>query len=146
VRFWDASALVPALLLEPRSPAVASLLDEDSAITVWWATEAECASAVGRAERQSIVGAEEAHVAFERLDGLAENWHEVAPNERLRRTARRLVRVHDLRAADALQLAAATDAAETSPAGLPLVTLDARLADAARREGFSVLVPGGTEP
>lgn len=56
-------------------------------------------------------------------------------------TARRLLRVHALRAADALQLAAAIAASEADPASLKLVTLDERLAEAARREGFPVAVP-----
>jgi uncharacterized protein len=47
--------------------------------------------------------------------------------------------VHPLRAADALQLAAAFAAAERRPTSLELVTLDDRLADAARKEGFVVL-------
>jgi predicted nucleic acid-binding protein len=46
--------------------------------------------------------------------------------------------VHPLRAADALQLAAAVVAAEGIPASLSIVTLDERLAAAARREGFVV--------
>jgi len=145
VRFWDTSALVPTLVVEPRSPSVSDLLAEDAAIAAWWATEVECASAIGRAERKNILDAERAQIAFDRLDRLVGSWHEVGPNETLRRTARRLVRVHDLRAADALQLAAATDAAEANPAGLPFVTLDSRLAAAARREGFSVLVPAAVE-
>jgi hypothetical protein len=146
VRFWDTSALVPILLAEPRSPTVSRLLDEDPGITVWWATEVECASAVGRAERQSILDPDGAQLAFERLAALVGSWHEVSPTERRKKAACRLVRVHELRAADALQLAAAGDASETNPAGLPFVTLDSRLADAARREGFSVLVPAAPKP
>jgi predicted nucleic acid-binding protein len=146
VRFWDTSALVPALLGEPRSSAVRDLLEEDPAITVWWATEVECASALGRAERQNVLDAVGVQIAFERLDRLVASWHEIGPNERLRRAARRLVRVHDLRAAGAMQLAAATDAAEMNPESLPFVTVDSRLADAARREGFSVLVPAAPKP
>ncbi|MGB3551121.1 MAG: hypothetical protein WA993_10545 [Candidatus Binatus sp.] len=46
---------------------------------------------------------------------------------------------HSLRAADALQLGAALVAADGDPQSLELVTLDRRLADAARREGFPVL-------
>jgi predicted nucleic acid-binding protein len=46
---------------------------------------------------------------------------------------------HPLRAADALQLGAALFAADGDPQSLELVTLDRRLADAARREGFPVL-------
>jgi predicted nucleic acid-binding protein len=41
-----------------------------------------------------------------------------------------------LRAADALQLAAAYVAAERRPPSLEVVTLDDRLAAAARKEGF----------
>jgi predicted nucleic acid-binding protein len=46
--------------------------------------------------------------------------------------------VHILRAADALQLAAAVVVAEGLPSSLDIVTLDERLAAAARREGFTV--------
>ncbi len=48
----------------------------------------------------------------------------------------RFLRVHPLRAADALQLAAAFIAAERRPSSLELITLDDRLAAAARKEGF----------
>ena len=63
----------------------------------------------------------------------------MAPSETVRRIARRALRVHDLRAADALQLAAATVAAESDPASLELISLDRRLLEAARREGFPVV-------
>jgi len=65
----------------------------------------------------------------------------VVPSEAIRARADRLLGLHTLRAADAFQLAALLAAAEERPAELPFVTLDGRLADAARREGFSVL-PG----
>jgi hypothetical protein len=58
---------------------------------------------------------------------------------RARRPAERLVSVHPLRAADAVQLGAALVAADLDPAGLELVTFDERLATAAEKEGFSVL-------
>jgi len=57
----------------------------------------------------------------------------------VRTTAIRLLRVHPLRTADALQLGAAIVAAEDHPATLPLLTLDDRLAQAAEREGFAVV-------
>jgi hypothetical protein len=46
---------------------------------------------------------------------------------------------HCQRAPDALQLAAAFTAAERRPASLQLVTLDDRLAEAARKEGFALV-------
>jgi predicted nucleic acid-binding protein len=51
----------------------------------------------------------------------------------------RFLRVHSLRAADALQLAAAFIAAERRPPSLEVITLDERLADAARKEGFALV-------
>lgn len=49
------------------------------------------------------------------------------------------LRVHPLRTADAVQLAAAFRAAEGRPASLEFVSLDERLAAAARIEGFPVV-------
>jgi len=79
--------------------------------------------------------------ALRRLDGLARAWREVQPVTVVRTTAIRLMRVHPLRTADALQLGAAIVAAEEHPATLPVVTLDERLAQAAEREGFAVIRP-----
>jgi hypothetical protein len=47
--------------------------------------------------------------------------------------------IHPLRAAGALQLAAAFIAAERRPPSLEVITLDERLADAARKEGFALV-------
>jgi len=63
----------------------------------------------------------------------------VQPVQSARRAARRLLRVHPLRVADALQLAAALVGCEGNPATLEIVSLDDRLIDAARREGFPVV-------
>ncbi len=57
----------------------------------------------------------------------------------MRETAIRFLRVHPLRAADALQLAAAFIAAERRPPSLEMVTFDDRLADIARKEGFVLI-------
>ena len=80
-----------------------------------------------------------AALAFDRLKQLAEGWHEIEPSEIVRENALRFLRVHSLRAADALQLAAAFLAAERRPSSLEVVTLDERLADAARKEGFELV-------
>jgi predicted nucleic acid-binding protein len=61
------------------------------------------------------------------------------------RTVTRFLRVHPLRTADALQLAAAFIAAEGRPSSLEVVTLDERLAAAARKEGFVVIEETDTE-
>jgi uncharacterized protein len=73
------------------------------------------------------------------LKRLAEGWHEIDPSDGVREAAVRFLRVHPLRTADALQLAAAFVAAERRPSSLELIALDDRLATAARKEGFSLI-------
>ena len=115
-----------------------NLYRKDAGVLAWWATRVECESAVSRLERENLLRPRPATAARSRLDRFATTWQEVQPTEPLRDDARRLLRVHDLRTADALQLAAALAAAEGRPVTLDFVTLDGRLAEAARREGFRV--------
>lgn len=139
MRFWDASAVVPVIVAEPATPAVQELAGRDPAMLVWWATEVECASAIARLEREGLLDELAVTQALDRLKQFAAGWHEVDPGDALREAAMRFLRVHPLRAADALQLAAAFIAAERRPSSLELVTLDDRLAAAARKEGFVVI-------
>jgi hypothetical protein len=139
VKFWDASAIVPLLIQEPQREAMLTLLDQDDVMLVWWGTPVECTSAIARRERDGSLTAPQAAASLERLRYLKDRWHEVLPSAGLRTVAERLLRVHPLRAADSLQLAAAIVAAEREPETLDLVSLDERLADAASREGFRAL-------
>jgi predicted nucleic acid-binding protein len=139
VRFWDASAVVPLLVEEEASGALRKRLAEDGEAVIWWGTTVECASALARRERDKSLTRAEVTRAEQRLRRLAEAWLEVLPTDPVRGMAQRLLRVHPLRAADALQLAAAVVAAEHEPASLEFVVLDDRLAEAAEKEGFVVL-------
>ncbi len=141
MRFWDSSAIVPLLAWETGSKAVLAALEDDPELIVWWATEIECVSALARLEREGALDRGSMNQALGRLAELARAWHEIQPVARVRQTAIRLLRVHRLRAADALQLAAALVAAEGDPTSLEVVTLDERLAEGAEREGFRVLGP-----
>ena len=137
MRFWDSSAIVPLLIEEEATTVLLAKAREDRELVVWWATPVECASAIARLERE---GAHDDRVAaaFARLDQLSASWTEVEPHREIRDTARRLLRVHPLRAADALQLAAAYLAAERRPSTLEVITLDDRVRLAAAKEGFIV--------
>jgi predicted nucleic acid-binding protein len=137
--YWDASAIVPLLIAEAETRRLRALAARDPDMTVWWASAVECVSALARRERAALLDARSATRALDRLNRLTNVWTEVEPTEIVRETAMRFLRVHPLRAADALQLAAAFVAAENRPASLQLITLDARLEDAARKEGFAVL-------
>jgi len=139
MRFWDASAIVPLLLVEPTTGALQALAAKDPAMLVWWATEVECASAIARLERDGAIEDSAVTQALERLKQLAGGWHEIDPGDTIREAAIRFLRVHPMRAADALQLAAAFIAAERRPSSLEVVTLDDRLAVAARKEGFVLI-------
>ncbi len=136
MKFWDSSAIVPLLVSEATTETMQAVAADDPSMLVWWATPVECVSAISRLERDGSLTTDGTGVALQRLDALAEAWNEIQPVEAARIAARRVLRVHALRAADALQLAAALIAAERNPGSLELVTLDDRLLDAARREGF----------
>lgn len=136
--FWDSSALVPLLVPESRSETLTQLLSGDREMTVWWATPLECQSALQRRHREQSLTHEVVTAATERLRALVEHADSVSPTDEVRRRAGRLVATHPLRAADALQLAAALIWCEEQPHGERFVCLDMRLRDAATREGFTV--------
>ncbi len=147
MKFWDASAIVPLLMMEPTTRTVQALAAKDTSMVVWWATEVECASAIARLERDGALDESASTQAFDRLRSFASAWHEVEPGNAVREAAVRFLRVHPLRASDALQLAAAFIAAERRPSSLEVVTFDDRLAAAARKEGFALIhVPPAEQP
>ena len=139
MKFWDTSAIVPLLVHEESSQRLRTMLARDSDMFVWWGSEVECISALVRRERQGSLDAHSTNAALDRLQQLVALWQEIDPTDAVRETAVRFVRVHSLCAADALQLAAAFLAAEQRPSSLVVITLDERLASAARKEGFAVM-------
>ena len=139
VRFWDASAVVPLLVTEEASARIEAIEAQDPAIPSGWGTPVECVSAFARLRREGALGAPDMAQALTGLRRRAASWTEVVPTADVREQAIRLVRVHDLRSADALQLAAAIVAADFQASSLPFVTLDARQGEAADKEGFVVI-------
>lgn len=139
MRFWDASALLPLCLQEPMSDSVRSALEEDQSMAVWWGSLVECHSVLSRLRRDGHIDDSGEDVASSILKVLATAWTEIEPSVEVRKQALRLLRIHPLRAADSLQLAAALVTAGLSPNGHPFVCLDRRLRNAARKEGFQLL-------
>jgi uncharacterized protein len=138
MKFWDTSAVIPILVQEATTSTVTEILTDDRHMHVWWATEVECVSSVARLEREKVPSSI-IEAALDRLSSLREEWSEIGAGTRVRETAKRLLRVHSLRAADSLQLAAASALADGDPASVTIVCLDDRLREAARREGFQLL-------
>lgn len=139
MKFWDTSAIVPLCVEELVSSTAKSILRKDPSIVVWWATRTECVSALVRQLRDGSLGSVGERQARQVLETLAKAWTEVQPAEALRGAAERLLAVHPLRAADAFQLAAALQWCQRQPSGMALVSFDARLREAAYKEGFAIL-------
>jgi predicted nucleic acid-binding protein len=139
MRFWDSSAIVPLLLEEPSSEMVRSLLRADAVMVAWRLAGTEVVSALWCRRRGDELDESARRFAEERLTLLESHWTCVEDATHVDRRARRLLAVHPLRAADALHLAAALIACDERSDVLPFVTLDDRLAEAARREGFDVV-------
>jgi uncharacterized protein len=136
VRYWDTSALVPLVVAEAETPSMRALLEEDQEIVTWALTSVEFASAIERRARQGELGPVVRRQALARLRQL---WDEITSVEVVRRRALGVLARHELRAADAVQLGAALAIADEIGGPVAFVCLDARLADAADREGLHPL-------
>ena len=141
MNFWDTSALVALSVDEPRRQTALRVLEADEQIIVWWGSTIEYVAAISRRERDGSLKTDEVAEHLGRLTALSQVWYEVQPGRRVKTVSQRLLRVHPLRAADSLQLAAALVAAEDDPTSLGFVCFDTRLNQAATREGFAILTP-----
>lgn len=138
MNFWDTSAVIPLLLREKQSVRVREWHARDSKMAVWYFTVTECHSAIERKQREGRLGMFEVAELKDRLHEMQSQWAEIRPSTELRDRAHRVLAVHPLSAADALQLAAALVIFGEKPAGHHFLTFDSTLALAARREGFIV--------
>jgi predicted nucleic acid-binding protein len=136
MRYWDSSALVPLCVAEPGT-ASARQLARDGIVT-WSLSVVEIASAIERRTRDGALSAADRAAARTALAQLAASWTEITALAAVQERALRLVATHPLRAADAMQLAAALVAVGDRTTGHEFVCADLRLREAAAREGFVV--------
>lgn len=135
--FWDTSALVPLCVQQQPTSAVRKLLDRH-AIAVWWATPVEMRSAFERLLRMGHLTTPQHAVAGARLEKLRRGWRELQPTEALRVQAESFLMSYSLRAADALQLAAAWTWCSGHPQDFVFISGDAQLLEAAQQAGFQI--------
>jgi len=133
--FWDTSALVPLCVRQGTTPKATALYENFEAI-VWWATSVEIASALARLVRMGQLNASDRAKAGKIAAALANDWSVIQPSGAVRAKATELVDRYDLRAADALQLAAALAWCEDIPQGRVFLTADQNLREAALLSGF----------
>lgn len=138
MRFWDSSAIVPLLCQENKTPAMRQLYEGDRRLVVWVFTRTEIVSALNRRLREGSLSRDDFSSAKRRLRILEEDWSETSDWVQVRERAERLLELHGLSSADALQLGAALVSVEEKTHGFGFVTLDTRLAECAAKEGFSV--------
>ena len=141
MRFWDSAAIVPLIIDERLTTSMRGLYESDTRQSVWCLTPVEVWSAMARKRRASDIASPQMRTARHRLELLSASWDEIDDIAAVRRRAQRLLEVHPLRAADALQLAAALVLVSDRPEGFEFVTLDSRLAECVEAEGFRVVMP-----
>ncbi len=139
MRFWDANAVVPLTVNEERSADMRTLLRSDSELVVWWGTRPECISALARKGRERAINPMGEAQARVLLFQLSRSWNEVQPSNRIRTLAEGFLDAHPLKAADALQLAAAFVWCAGLTLNREFVCLDRQLSSAATTEGFTVI-------
>lgn len=138
MKYWDTSAIIPLLVRQSASEKADRWFAEDSSVVTWTLTAVEVTSALWRLVRENAIEEDEALGVDARAGQFVDACHIVGDVEMVKSLAHRLLRVHALRAADALQLGAALVWAGARTQGTTLHTFDERLATAARREGFDV--------
>lgn len=136
MKFWDSSAIIPLCVREPLTDIMLELAKEDPDFAVWWGSAIECCSSLARLRRDRVVSEAQEDQLRALLQRMQQHWTEIEPTDEVRSHARRLLLRHPLRAAVAMQLAAALVWANGNPEQYGFVCLDQRLREAARNEGF----------
>jgi uncharacterized protein len=146
--FWDSSAIIPLLCRQPETSIVRQHWRRLGRIIVWWGTPVEVQSALARLKRDRDITEKEYDQALKKFATLRDTWSEITPTLRVRDIAEALPGANKLRAADALQLAAALVWTNEKPRNKPFVCFDKILIAAARAQGFAVYeykAPGRTK-
>jgi uncharacterized protein len=137
--FWDTSGIVPLCCFQPQTAEAVRAARLYARQVTWWATPLEVVSSFSRLRREENLTQEGKQQALNRLAYLRNRWTEVQPTNEVRETAERLLNVHKLRAADALQLSAALVWCSHRARGRHFIGSDGDLASAAEAEGFTVI-------
>jgi predicted nucleic acid-binding protein len=135
--FWDSSALIP-LCVQQLQTQRSEALYINYGVTVWWSTQVEIISGLTRLLRMREIDAAEFVEGKQVAQAMAMIWTAIKPSANVEREARALLEQYPLRAADALQLAAALEWCEGKPKGRVFLTFDQRLGEVAAQAGFTL--------
>lgn len=138
MRFWDSSAIISLFVEETLTKVTKGWMRADPAVALWTLTPVEVVSSLSRLVREDVLDANGFAKAESRAERQFRASYFIMEVEGTKSVARRLLQLHPLRAADALQLAAALLWTKHRPMQRIFHTFDKRLAEAARKEGFTV--------
>ena len=137
--FWDTSGIVPLCCFQSPTARATRTARVYARQVTWWATPVEAVSSFNRLYREEALTAAGRQHALSRLGYLRRRWSAIEPSDEVRDVAERLLGVHKLRAADALQLSAALVWCSHRVRGRSFIGADGDLATAAEAEGFTVI-------
>lgn len=138
MRFWDSSAIIPLLVLEEQTEYCVNAFKADNEIMVWTMSKIEVFSALCRRIRENALNLESFESANRRMNDLFDIAFDIVSISKVKQRALRLLQVHPLKAADALQLASVLVATQEDTSKVSIMCFDEILKQAARREGFTV--------
>ena len=136
--FWDSSAIVSLCIEQQTTPILQGLISRYR-MAVWWSTPVEVHSGFERLRRTGRITANEHVAALVEAEFFSGGWREITPHDALRDRAERLVERYPLKAADALQLAAALSWCNGKPQGRAFIAGDVQLLRAAEDLGFQTI-------
>jgi len=139
MRYWDSSALVALHIAQQATSRIRELYAADPDVLTWVLSDVEVRSGIARLGRDGALDLAGVQTAVARVENFWDTVHEITLVEAVKPRAKRLLGVHSLRAADALQLGAALTGVYDNPLGWEFVCLDRALGTAATLEGFKVV-------
>jgi predicted nucleic acid-binding protein len=125
-------------VLEDQSQYCINAFKADNEIMAWTMSKVEVFSALCRRFREDSLNEKTFELAKTRMNDLFDIVFEIVAISKVKDRALRLLQVHTLRAADAMQLASVLVATQEETSKLPIMCFDDRLKQAAKREGFIV--------
>ena len=141
MKFWDTSAFLQLVVKQSKTAELSHVFQDDREVAIWWGTRVEALSGLVRSLRDGTLSQKQFDLAKKNLLDLVLECFVVEPTTVVLERAERLLLLHSLRAADALQLSAALILFKEKPASNYFVTTDSRLVTAAKREGFLLAPP-----
>jgi uncharacterized protein len=135
IAYFDTSAVMPLLIAEPGSDRAAALWDGADRVVSVRLVYPEARAALAQAERLGRLTARQLRDAVTEFDALLAQIDLVEVDDVLARRAGELAEVRQLRAYDAVHLAAADRVRDPS---VVMIAGDGALRDAAAAEGMAV--------